>query len=237
MVKNQDLKFAGFAPVFSKNNHLISETHPLAYDDALRSSHSDMRDGNDLKTLPYSREEVEQIVRLFRENGHGAKGFIEKEANEQNLKAEVEGYDILHIATHGYSSLKSPELSGLYMHGPKAGDSSLTNDGFVYLKEIFSLPLHADLVVLSACKSGVGKFVEGEGVMALPRAFIFKGVPNLLVSLWKVHDKKTKDLMLDFYQELLTGKPYAGALRQAKLRQIEKGEHPMDWAGIVLIGR
>jgi len=93
------------------------------------------------------------------------------------------------------------------------------------------------LVVLSACKTGTGKIEEGEGVMALPRGFIFAGVPNLMVSLWKIHDKHTKTLMVNFYKHLLEGNDYAKSLRLAKLQQIQKGALPLDWSGIVLIGK
>ena len=72
--------------------------------------------------------------------------------------------------------------------------------------------------------------------MALPRAFIFAGVPNLVVSLWKIHDEKTKNMMLDFYTFILEGNSYSEALRKAKLQGIKNGELPIDWSGIILIG-
>jgi len=93
------------------------------------------------------------------------------------------------------------------------------------------------LVVLSACKSGYGKVEKGEGVISLPRSFLFNGVPNVIASLWKVHDERTKDLMVAFYKHLLEDKvSYAEALRLAKLDCIKKGFLPLDWAGFVLIG-
>ena len=87
-----------------------------------------------------------------------------------------------------------------------------------------------------ACNTGTGEIAEGEGVLALPRGFILSGVPNVISTLWKVHDEKTKDLMTSFYHHLLAGNTYAEALRLAKLDAIEKGVLPLDWAGGVLTG-
>jgi CHAT domain-containing protein len=103
----------------------------------------------------------------------------------------------LHIATHGHADLKNPRNSGLFLV-PDGKD-----DGFLFMDEIFDLDLHADLVVLSACKTGVGEVVKGEGVMALPRGFIHAGAANVVASMWKVHDERTKELMIAFYQYLL----------------------------------
>jgi len=236
--ENEQLSFVGFAPVFSKDNETISENNPLRYDNELRDNYYEIRDGNSLKPLPYSGKEVVDIQRLFAKNGNKAKVFLKEKANEKNLKQNLSDYSIVHIATHGYSSKKDPKLSGLFMYNSDKNDSNnITNDGFVYLGEIFTMKPDANLVVLSACKSGIGKIAKGEGVvLALPRAFIFAGVPNLVASLWKVHDKKTKSLMIDFYKNIILGKSYSESLRQAKLNQIKKGELPIDWSSFILIG-
>ncbi len=94
----------------------------------------------------------------------------------------------------------------------------------------------ANLVVLSACNSGVGALAEGEGVLSLPRGFIYAGVPNVMASLWKIHDKKTKDLMVSFYEHLVAGESYPRALQLAKLDCIKKGFLPVDRAGFIFIG-
>jgi CHAT domain-containing protein/tetratricopeptide (TPR) repeat protein len=229
----EEYSFLGFAPVFSDEE--LQENNPVSYDRNFRDENPDILDGNKLKPLPFSQLEVETIKDLFGENEDIAKIFIRNAANESNLKRVAKNYNILHIATHGYSSKSDPEFSGLFMHAEEES-SNVTNDGFLYLGEIYTLITKANLVVLSACKTGTGVIQEGEGVMALPRAFIFAGVPNLMVSLWKIHDEKTKNLMIDFYKELLSGRTYAEALRQAKLEMIKEGENPLDWSGIVLIG-
>lgn len=231
-----DLSFAGFAPVFANEDETIQHNTLLA-ELTFRDTDTTWRNGNTLRDLPYSKEEVLDIARLFGEKNKIEQTFIYQEASEENVKNGLNQFDIVHIATHGISSKSSPQLSGIFLDQNTIDTTqNITNDGFLYLGELFTLPVKANLVVLSACKTGVGKLEEGEGVMALPRGFIFAGVPNLMVSLWKIHDQKTKDLMVDFYTHLLDGQPYAKALQQAKIQQIQQGQLPMDWSGIVLIG-
>ncbi|MFA8436351.1 MAG: CHAT domain-containing protein [Marinifilaceae bacterium] len=196
------------------------------------------RDNRDLAPLPYTKKEVQAINSILKKNNIKGKILLDNQATEQALRKDIRNYDIIHIATHGYSSKKEPGLSRLIFSSENEADvSAENNDSFLYLDEAYELPLNADLVVLSACKTGVGKIVEGEGVMALPRGFIYAGVPNVIASLWKVHDKKTKDLMVAFYRHLLEEKcSYSEALRMAKLDCISKGYLPIDWAGFILIG-
>jgi CHAT domain-containing protein len=111
------------------------------------------------------------------------------------------------------------------------------SDGFLHLNELYDLDFSADLAVLSACKSGVGEIFEGEGFFGLPRGFILAGANNLIVSLWKIHDEKTASLINRFYDHLLQGNDYASSLRLAKLDMIQKGYLPIDWSGIILIGK
>ncbi len=233
--KNDELSFVGFAPVFSQEKQEIDALSPLRYDEEVRSEYADIRRGNSLQALPYSETEVTEIASLFEKAKKKEKVFLYEDANEQNFKNNIETFSIAHIATHSYSSKKDPQLSGLFLSKKKVSED-ITDDGFVYLGELFTLKSDADLIVLSACKTGSGKITKGEGIIALPRAFLFTGVPNIIASLWKIHDKKTKNLMVDFYRYLLEGDTYSQALRKAKLIQIKKGELPMDWSGLILIG-
>lgn len=230
-----DISFVGFAPVFSKIKIQLDSLNPLSYSQSLRSAYSGIRDGNNLASIPFTAAEIIAIQKLFVNNDKKAQVFLHNEASEKNLKSNLKGHSIVHIATHGFSSEEDPGLSGLFMYNNE-NDTNITNDGFIHLGEIFTLNSDAKLVVLSACKTGTGKISKGEGVLALPRAFIFAGVPNLVASLWKIHDEKTKNLMVDFYRQILDGKSYSEALRLAKIQQIEKGEPPLDWSGIILIG-
>jgi CHAT domain-containing protein len=100
--------------------------------------------------------------------------------------------------------------------------------------------LNADLVVLSACETGLGKEVKGEGLVSLTRAFMYAGTPSVVASLWKVADLSTAELMTRFYRHLKDGKlSKAEALRQAQLELIQEGrfDHPYFWSPFVLIGR
>ncbi len=188
-----------------------------------------------LAPLPYSLEEVSRIKQIAKNAGYPIMAFQQEEASITNFRRYAKGAGILHISTHGYSACDDPLQSGIFLC-PPGGDSSQQLDGYLSLQDIYQLDTQAELVVLSACKSGHGKIVPGEGMLALPRGFLHAGVPNIMSSLWKVHDEKTKELMVLYYQYLLSGKYYAEALRLAKLQFIKKGELPMDWAGMVLIG-
>jgi CHAT domain-containing protein len=104
--------------------------------------------------------------------------------------------------------------------------------------EIFNLKLNADLVVLSACETGLGKQVKGEGLVGLTHAFFYAGTPSIIVSLWKVQDRSTADLMVNVYQQLDRNNAKAEALRLAKLQLIRQNRyaHPYYWAPFVLTG-
>ena len=111
-------------------------------------------------------------------------------------------------------------------------------DGLLQVYEIFNLKLNADLVVLSACKTGLGKEVRGEGLIGLTRAFMYAGARSLVVSLWQVADPSTAELMVKFYEQLDRATDKAAALRQAKLELIQAGRfaHPYYWAPFILAG-
>lgn len=109
----------------------------------------------------------------------------------------------------------------------------------MYANEIYNLNLNADLVVLSACETGMGKLIQGEGLMAMTRGFLCAGAPNIIFSLWKVTDKYSKDLMVEFYGNIINKGNYDTSLRNAKLRLIENEitAFPFYWGGFLLIGK
>jgi CHAT domain-containing protein len=121
-------------------------------------------------------------------------------------------------------------------HGPRTTDT--VEDGLLQVYEIFNLKLDADLVVLSACRTGLGQEVKGEGLVGLTRAFMYAGAPSLVVSLWEVADQSTAELMVKFYQQLDRAGEKAEALRRAKLDLIQTGRyaHPYYWAPFILVG-
>lgn len=237
--KNKKDFLLAVAPVFENASSSIG----LALRDdveAMEEENEDeglFRDNRNLAPLPYTKNEVETIQSIFINDQKATEVYIGDKATEKACRSGIEKYDIIHFATHGYSSKKEPSFSRLILAFDEESNVSSENDAFLFMDEIYELSLNADLVVLSACKTGVGKIVDGEGVMALPRGFIYAGVPNVIASLWKVHDEKTKDLMVSFYKHFLEDKvSYSEALRLAKLDCIEKGFLPIDWAGFVLIG-
>jgi CHAT domain-containing protein/tetratricopeptide (TPR) repeat protein len=185
-----------------------------------------------LPPLPDSRREVLNIARLYPR--HASKVYLRKDANEKNVKRNhlVANAERLHIATHAYPNERQPELSSLILAEDR-GD-----DGLLQAYEIFRLKLSADLVVLSACETGLGEEVSGEGLVGLARSFLYAGAPSLVVSLWSISDGATPDLMVSFYEGLDRTYDKGEALRRAKLKMIERGDysHPFYWAPFILIG-
>ncbi len=224
------------APVFDMDAPAYSDLN--VYRDIDSTAQQEIfRSGGYLKPLLYSLEEAVKVNDLYGQNKLISNLLLRQDATEKRFKELASGYDIIHISSHGYSSSDNFEESGLFFYQETdTSDDRLTNEGFLYLGEVYNLDLQADLIVLSACKTGSGEIIKGEGVMALPRGFMVAGVPNIIGSLWKIHDEKTKNLMVLFYEYLLTGADYARALQQAKQVLIENGEIPLDWSGIILIG-
>ena len=130
--------------------------------------------------------------------------------------SRVQPVDILHFATHGLANNRLPELSGLVLSlVDKRGNPQ---DGYLRLTDIYSLRLSADLVVLNACGTALGKEIAGEGLVGLTRGFMYAGASRVLASLWQVDDESTAELMKVFYRNVLSEKmSYAAALRRAQL--------------------
>ncbi len=222
-------KMFSFAPGFIDNSSLDLSSN--FRDVNFKDSELSTFDKEKICPLPYTLIEANEISTLFSKKGIYNKLITNKEATKNSFINIAKEATIIHIATHGYVSKSTPENSGIFTY------SSNSTVDVLNMKELYNLDTKADLVVLSACNSGVGPIYEGEGLIALPRGFIYAGVPNVLASLWKIHDEKTKVLMLFFYQHLITGDSYSQALRKAKIECIRKGFLPLDWAGFVLIGR
>ncbi|HET9235209.1 MAG TPA: CHAT domain-containing protein, partial [Candidatus Eisenbacteria bacterium] len=187
-----------------------------------------------LLPLPNTRKEVITIGQFF--DKERPRLLLGAEATEANLKEPgfLSRFRILHFATHGLTDERFPKRCCLAL---SAADSA--SDAFLEAEEIYALPVRADLVVLSACETGKGRMVRGEGVLGLPRAFLHAGARNVVVSLWSVSDEGTADLMTSFYREMIQKKrPAAEALARAKQDMMRSDEwhHPFYWAGFVLIG-
>ena len=146
-------------------------------------------------------------------------------------------YRIVHFATHGITDPEHPELSGIILS--LVDENGGEQDGYLRLHEIYNLNLPVDLVVISACESGVGKQFKGEGMIALTRGFIYAGAAQVVASLWKVDDAATAALMTELYKEMFTnGKKPAAALRAAQLSisKQKRWRDPYFWAGFIIQG-
>jgi CHAT domain-containing protein len=153
------------------------------------------------------------------------------------MTEDVGEHRIVHIATHGLLNVEHPNLSGLIFSLLDEQGKSL--EGFLRLHDVYNLDLPADLVVLSACRTGLGKDVRGEGVISLSNGFMYAGAKAVISSLWKVDDDATAEFMGHFYRSLLKDQqPPAIALRNAKLemQKDQRWHAPFYWAGFVLQG-
>lgn len=240
--KRTSLKnFIGFAPVFPKEKSL-GYTITSKPNSLLASNEEVMRsvsvDGKTFDELKYSEWEVNSIIDLFSKNNSSGinTAYFYADAKEDSFKTNVSDYKIVHIASHSFMNEDQPDISGVIFAQPT--DSVFTNDGILYSAETYNLDLSADLVVLSSCESGLGKLFKGEGMIALTRGFLYSGVSNIIFSLWKIPDKHTSELMVEFYKQMISGKSYAESLRQAKLKLISNSltARPRSWAGFLLIG-
>jgi CHAT domain-containing protein/Tfp pilus assembly protein PilF len=181
--------------------------------------------------LKWNQDEARQLSEQL-----GGKYFVGKEATELSFKREAQTHQIIHLAMHAFSDDEDPMNSKLIF----ATDSASSEDGYLHAFELYNMHLNAELVVLSACNTGVGKLNQGEGVMSLARAFTYAGVPSLVMSRWNVDDETTNQLMQYFYKNLNQGMNKSEALQQAKISFLENclpGQaHPFYWSSFSLIG-
>ncbi|HSK78849.1 MAG TPA: tetratricopeptide repeat protein, partial [Thermoanaerobaculia bacterium] len=216
----------------------------------LRETHneSDPKDRSlYLERLPATRIEAQTIASLF----SGARLFLGKEATEEHARTLPHGTRIVHFATHGILDQQFPLNSSMVLSAQELQENGEVN-GLLQAWEIFEhIHLDADLVVLSACETGLGKEMGGEGLIGLTRAFHYAGARSVMASLWKISDRTTAELMVRFYRHLKEGKPKDEALRAAQMELIrgpiqvtnEKGEveeidasAPYYWAAFQIYG-
>ena len=194
----------------------------------------------DRSPLIHARDEVERIAGLF----DHARLRLDRQATEQRLKEEAGRFRRLHLATHGLVSDDLPMSSGLLL---AAGEGE---DGLLQAHEVLGLDLSADLVTLSACRTGRGSLRRGEGIVGLSRSFLTVGASSVVVSLWDVDDRSTPRLMEAFYRRLANGFEPPEALLEARKELFEESTeaklvfrtrplsyaHPRFWASFVVIG-
>ncbi|MFL6286663.1 MAG: CHAT domain-containing protein [Pyrinomonadaceae bacterium] len=236
-------------PVFDKDDPRVNgargrQTGAGPLDEAseryLRNALTEGHSGGDspppIPRLPGSLREAKAIMAVVPPHeGMMAVGF---EANRALVTGEdLRRYRIVHFATHGVFDSERPEMSGLVFS--LVDEKGMPQNGYLRLRDIYTLDLPADLVVLSACRTGLGRNIQGEGPIGLTRGFIYAGSKSVIASLWKVDDASTAELMRHFYSALIKdGLPPAAALRAAKeaVRAQERWRAPYFWAGFVLQG-
>ncbi|HQW44920.1 MAG TPA: CHAT domain-containing protein, partial [Chitinophagaceae bacterium] len=208
--------------------------------------------------LPGTKVEVDGINKVLKSSGYQVSELTQKDATETNLKSASE-VSILHIATHGYF-LKDVEKaswpigvhadnakdnvllrSGLMLTGASEADKSKagldsSNNGIITSYEAMNLNLKGtNLVVLSACETGLGEIKAGEGVYGLQRAFLVAGAEAIVMSLWKVDDAATQQLMNNFYSNLVKSGDKQKAFKQAQLQLMTKFKEPYFWGAFVMM--
>lgn len=186
--------------------------------------------------LAFSRIEANSIMAVV-PPGFGVEALDFHASKAAVTSGSLSQYRILHFATHGLLDSEHPQLSGLVLSlVDKQGNFE---NGFLQLQDIYNLNVSADLVVLSACKTALGKEIKGEGLVGLTRGFMYAGAPRVVASLWDVDDVATAELMKRFYKSMLIqGERPGAALRQAQMemQQQKRWRSPYYWGAFVLLG-
>jgi CHAT domain-containing protein/Tfp pilus assembly protein PilF len=199
-------------------------------------------DGNDasryVSRLPASREEANSIASIFHSQDKQTTLIgMDFDANRDYvLKEGLTRFRLIHFATHGVVDPWRPEMSGLILS--LVDRTGRKQDGYLRLGDIYKLKLTADLVVLSSCDSALGKDLESEGIIGLPRAFLYAGAKSVIASMWKVNDDATARLMSALYTGIHRGESPGSALRGAQLEMVhdERWSKPYYWAAFELQG-
>ena len=205
---------------------------------ALTRAISDLGISQYIPRLRASRDEANAITKVLSprdsKDVHVALDF---DANRDYvLKDGLARFRLLHFATHGMVDSRHPEMSGLVLS--LIDRRGRKQDGYLRLGDIYKLKLSADLVVLSSCDSALGKDLESEGIIGLPRGFLYAGAKSVIASLWKVDDVATARLMSSLYARIQKGENPSSALRGAQLEMMHNKlwSEPYYWAGFVMQG-
>jgi CHAT domain-containing protein/tetratricopeptide (TPR) repeat protein len=236
-----DERFKSPAPETSDNQ----QARTVASDDARGIEH--LADKSDDKSgvtsrrlviprLPFTRQEATRLLALTaKDSSFSAMDFQANRATV--LKGDLSQYRYVHFATHGVLDSERPGLSSLVLS--MVDEEGKPQSGFLRANDIYNLKLPAELVVLSACQTGLGKEIKGEGLVGLTRGFMYAGAARVVVSLWSVNDKATADLMTKFYEKMLKqGERPAAALRAAQVEMWKQRQwqSPYYWAAFTMQG-
>jgi CHAT domain-containing protein/Tfp pilus assembly protein PilF len=215
----------------------VSRTSGLARADSFRPAPQvDLDEVAQIHRLPFTRREAEQILALVpKADRFAALDFDASRATATN--PALGQYRYVHFATHGFLDAAHPELSGIVLS--LVNRQGAEQDGFLWAHEVYNLRLPVEMMVLSGCRTGLGKEIKGEGLVGLTRGFMYAGAARVLVSLWDIDDEASAELMADLYKAILKEhRAPAAALRIAQLKVLNdrRWHAPYYWAAFVLQG-
>lgn len=215
----------------AKNGHSVPETLNTS---ALRSA---AESGvGDLVRLRFTRQEADEIARLAGEN-RSLKALDFSASRSIATDTALSDFRIVHFATHGLINNQNPNLSGIVLS--LVDEEGRAQNGFLRLYDIYNLKLNADLVVLSACQTALGKEIKGEGLVGLTRGFMYAGAPRVVASFWRIEDRASAEIMKRFYEAMLKdGLRPAAALRAAQVSMLreKRWQSPHYWAAFTIQG-
>ena len=182
--------------------------------------------------MPGSREEVKMISEIF-----GGKYFYDTEASEATFKNNVDRYKLVHLALHTEIDSLHPEHLKIKFSNADTHDGE---DNILFGHEVYTINIPADLVVLSACNTGVGKMNQGEGILSVGSAFQYAGAKSLLLSRWNISDQTTPEVMKFFYTNIKKGMSKSEALQKAKIDYLDSADFlaspPYYWGSFYILG-
>jgi CHAT domain-containing protein/membrane protein required for beta-lactamase induction len=226
-------------PVFSiSDSRLKSEIPPMVATDTRRIEHlsGGLAGQLSIRRLPFTRQEADEILSVA-PPGANFKAVDFRANRAVATSGELSQYRYVHFATHGYLDTARTGLSAIVLS--MVDEQGRPQDGFLRTHDIYNLKLPAELVVLSACETGLGKEIRGEGLEGMTRGFMYAGARRVVVSLWNVNDKATAALMQNFYAGMLRGnKSPAAALRAAQIQMLRtrRWQSPYFWAPFIMQG-
>ncbi len=223
-------------PVFESADPRVQGSLPTTHQESARVRSVSEQAPGQFQRLIFSADEAEVVLAMVPESRRfEAIGF--EASREAILSGAASDYRILHLATHGDINTEHPNLSRLVFSQVDSEGNPV--DGFVYAHEIYDLDLPADLVVLSACQTALGREIRGEGLVGLTQGFLYAGAARVAVSLWKIDDRATAAFMASFYRRLFHDglrPPEALRAAQMEIREVPEWRAPYFWAGFILQG-
>lgn len=218
-------KIIGFAPTFENKTANFKG-----------SSKAEANFRSQLVPLSFNESELNEIGKFF-----PGDYFIKKNATKKTFLNSADKYSIIHLATHCLIDEKNPMFSKIcFAQSQPNSQNSKDDDDYLHGYELYNLKLNSRLAVLSACHTGFGKLIKGEGILSIARGFAYSNCNSIVMSLWQVNDQSTSKIMAEFYKELFYGKKIDASLRLAKLSYMNNANEfnasPFFWAPFVLIG-